>query len=135
MELPEGYLGDLIDELAPYGFEFGTVSPGEEGGSDVLFEAEPEAFVQTYPDCGIEDSYGPEWPPNCLDLWLRFDSGGDPIEISFEIFDLLAWSASTDSELHARLSVVADPEDHAMAVGEALGRVLRPTPTEDLDYV
>lgn len=135
MEFPEGYLEDLADELAPYGFEFSAVTTAEEGGSDILFETEPESFLQAYPDCGIDESYGSGWPPECLDLWLRFDPGGDPVEISFEIFDLLAWSASSDTELNARLNVLDDPEDHAMAVGEALARLLASPLAEDPDYL
>lgn len=135
MELPKGYLEALIDELAPFGLEFNAVLPGEEGGSDILFDAGPEAFSQAYPDSGIEDSYGAQWPPQCLDLWLKFDWTGDPVELSFEIFDLLAWSASTDPELHARLNTLDDPADHAVAVGEALGLVLvPPTEEEPTDY-
>lgn len=135
MQIPEEYPDALIDELAPYGFEFASVSEGEDGETAVLFEAEPESFVRAHPGLGIEDSYGDEWPPDNLSLWLRFDRHGDPIQIEFEVFDLLAWSASSDPELHARLNTVEDPFEHAEAVGEALGGVLRQEQLQLDDYL
>ena len=56
MEIPDDYPDALTDELAPYGFEFAAVSDDEEGGTIVLFEAEPESFVRAYPLLGIEES-------------------------------------------------------------------------------
>lgn len=124
MRIPDDYTDALVDELAPFGFEFSSVTPGEVGGTNVLFEADPESFTRAHPGLGIEESYGDEWPPVSLQLWLRFDRRGDPIEIDFEVFDLLAWAASDDPELHARLSSMDHPADHAVAVGEALAEVL-----------
>lgn len=124
MQISDEYPDALIDELAPYGFEFVSVSGGEDGETAVLFEAEPESFVRAYPGLGIEDSYGLAWPPDRLQLWLRFDRHGDPIQFEFEVFDLLALTASTDPELHTRLNTMEDPFAHAVAVGEAVGQVL-----------
>jgi hypothetical protein len=125
MKVPDDYPDTLTDELAPYGLEFNSMSQEEDGVTAILFEADPESFVRAYPGLGIEDSYGDHWPPPCLDLWLKFDQHGDPIEIAFEVFDLLAWAASDDPALHTRLNTMDDPADHAAAVGEALGRVLQ----------
>lgn len=124
MAIPADYPDALTDELAPYGFQFNSVTENEDAEVAVLFEAEPESFVRTNPGLGIEDSYGTQWPPPCLDLWVKFDRHGEAVEISFEVFDLLAWAASADPELHGRLGSVDDPAAHAVAVGEALGRVL-----------
>ncbi|MFN8137558.1 MAG: hypothetical protein U0R79_08315 [Propionicimonas sp.] len=125
MEIPDGYIDALTDELAPFGLEFNSVTTSEDDDvTAVLFEADPESFARAYPGLGIEESYGDGWPPACLDLWLKFDRHGDPVEAEFEVFDLLAWAASVDPGLHDRLNVMHDPSDHAVAVGEALRRVL-----------
>lgn len=136
MQLPDDYTDLLIDELAPYGFEFGSVAESEDDGEvAVLFGAEPDSFVRTHRGLGIEESYGNSWPPDSLELWLRFDSHGDPIQIDFEVFDLLAWAASADPELHGRLNSMDDPSDHAVAVGEALAMVLEGEPRQVDDFL
>jgi hypothetical protein len=135
MPIPEDYPDALTDELAPYGFEFSTVQEDDDAGTSVLFEADAESFVHTHPGLGIEESYGSGWPPPCLDLWVSFDRHGDPTQITFEVFDLLAWTASEDPELHDRLNTMDDPADHAAAVGEAVGRVLEQERTRANDYL
>lgn len=133
MQIPDEYPDALVDELAPYGFEFDSVTTTPDGETAVLFTAEPESFVRRHPGSGIEDSYQADWPPSALHLWVRFDRHGDPIQLEFEIFDLLAWTASADPELHARLNSMEEPLDHAVAVGEAVGEVLESEqrPTDD----
>jgi hypothetical protein len=137
MPIPDDYPDALVDELAPYGFEFTSVTEEDDGGTAVLFEADPESFVRVHRGLGIENSYSAGWPPDSLRLWVAFDRHGDPIQVEFEVFDLLAWAASADPRLHSRLNTMDDPFDHAVAVGEALGRVLRyerPNVDEYLDY-
>ncbi len=135
MQLPDNYPDALIDELAPYGFEFAGVSADDEGGATVLFVAEPESFVRTNPNLGIEESYGTGWPPAHLRLRLSFDRFGDPFHIDFETIDLMSWAAAADPGLHARLSSMADPSDHAAAVGEALEAALRPDRSDAEEYL
>ncbi len=134
MRIPDDYTDVLVDELTPFGFEFSSISPGEDGGTNVLFEADPESFTRTHPGLGIEESYGDDWPPASLQLWVRFDRRGDPIDIDFEVFDLLAWAASADPELHVRLSTMDDPADQAVATGEAMGEVLEQETVSLDDY-
>lgn len=134
MHIPDDYLDALTDEVAPYGFEFGSVTdPDEDGGTSIVLEAEPESFVRAHPGLGIEESYGDAWPPACLTLRVEFDAHGDPVVIEFEVFDLLVTTASIDPELHGRLNSMEDPAAHAVAVGEALGEVLAAPsdPTDD----
>ena len=126
MEIPDDYPDALTDELAPYGFEFVSVGEDEEGAIAVLFDAEPESFVRAHPGLGIEESYGSAWPPDSLELWVKFDALGDPIQIDFETIDLLSWAAAMDPGLHDRLNTMAEPLDHAVAVGQALGAALQP---------
>jgi hypothetical protein len=134
MPIPDDYTDALTDELAPYGFEFGSVGQDEDGLTAVLFEAEPESFARAYPWLRIEDSYGAQWPPRSLKLWLKFDRHDDPVQLDFEVFDLLAWAASADPELHTRLNTMEDPPDHAVAVGEALGHALEQEGPEANEY-
>lgn len=134
MQLPDDYPDLLTDEVAPFGFEFDAVTADEDGDAAVSFVAEPESFVRAYPGLGIEESYGDAWPPAALELRLLFDPHGDPVQITFEVFDLLAWAASADPELHVRLNSMESPADHAEAVGEALGQLLEERPPTD-DYL
>lgn len=135
MDLPDGYLDALIDELAPYGFEFGTTETDEDGGHALRFQADPESFAREYPAAGIEDSYGGQWPPEHLELWIRLDRHRDPYEISFETLDLLAGTASSDPQLNARLNTLDDALDQASAVGEALHAALHPVQENLADYL
>ncbi len=128
MELPEDYVDLLTDELAPYGFEFSAVLDDPEDGSAVLFEAEPDWFVQQYPWTDIRRSYRQSWPPESLTLVIKVDRGDDVTEVSFETYDLLLWANSEDHKLAGRLGSLENPSDHAAAVGEAMGRILEPAP-------
>lgn len=120
--LPEGYLDELRDELAPFGLEYGSLTEGP-GVTEVVFTADPESFVRAHPWLGIQESYGRTWPPARLELQLRFDRG-DPTQIEFETLDLLTQTASTDPALRDRLNTLADPADQAAAVGQALAEAL-----------
>ncbi|MEA4943958.1 MAG: hypothetical protein VB080_05900 [Propionicimonas sp.] len=133
MELPEDYLDALADELAPFGFDFNTVQDEAEGGRAVLFETDAESFARRYPWTDIDASYGQEWPPPCLDLWIKIDDHGDLTEITFEIYDILLWAAAENPALAGRLATLDDPEDQAAAVGQALALLLRPPHHEDAD--
>jgi hypothetical protein len=135
MQLPDNSPDALTDELAPYNFEFASVSADDEGGATVLFVAEPESFVRANPGLGIEESYGTGWPPAHLRLQLLFDRFGDPFQIEFETIDLMSWAAAAAPELHSRLCTMADPEDQAVAVGEALSAVLRPDRADASEYL
>ncbi len=135
MQIPDTYPDALTDELAPYGFEFSSVSADEEGGAIVAFLAEPESFVRANPGLGIAESYGTAWPPANLRLLLLFDRFGDPFHIDFETIDLMSWAAAADPGLHARLSSMADPADEAAAVGEALGAALHPDRADADEYL
>lgn len=123
VELPDGYVDALSDELAPYGFEFLGVRRDAEG-LELDFRADPDSFVRHYPDLGIAESYGQSWPPVGLHLRLRVDGRGDPVQLDFETIDVLVHTASVDPELRDRLNTLADPADHAVAVGQAVAAAL-----------
>lgn len=132
MDLPVGYVEALCDELAPYGFDLRTVLQDDDG-TVITFRTDADSFERQHPDLGIAESYGSGWPPEELTLRVCLAGSGDPIQIDFETIDLLAQTASSDRALRDRLNTLADPSDHAMAVGEALGLALSPQP-EPSDY-
>lgn len=123
MELPDDYLDLLADELAPFGLEFDSSVLGDEGVWQIRFEAEPENFAHQYPWVEIEASYGSHWPPESLTLLIAVEDN-DVVEISFEIYDVLPWAQGEAPDLAGRLSTLADPEDQAEALGQALSRLL-----------
>ena len=132
MDLPEGYIEDLMDELAPYGLEFEAVAVSSEAGwHEVTFRADPDSFLRRYPELGIDEIYGEDWPPSGLYLRLRINPAGDPTQLDFETIDLMSQTASVDPSLRARLNTMADPADHAVAVGQALELALTPSEDED----
>ena len=132
MDLPEGYIEDLMDELAPYGLEFEAVAVSSDAGwREVTFRADPDSFVRRYPELGIDEIYGEDWPPSGLYLRLRINPAGDPTQLDFETIDLMSQTASVDPSLRDRLNTMADPADHAVAVGQALELALTPSEDED----
>lgn len=131
MELPDEYLDLLADELAPFGLEFGSSGPDDEGVWQIRFQAEPEGFVHQYPWTDIDASYGSKWPPEALELLIAVEDR-DVVQLSFEIWDVLLWAQSEAPELAGRLTTLDDPADQAEALGQALRTLLRP-PAEDFD--
>jgi hypothetical protein len=133
MNLPDGYLEALQDELAPFGFDFAG-SRTDVDGLELDFTTDPDSFVQRYPQVGIAESYGADWPPAQLHLRLLI-AGRDPVELIFETLDLLAFTASVDLQLRDRLNTLADPYDQAMAVGQTLGLALAEPESERDSYL
>lgn len=135
MELPEGYLDSLGDELAPFGLSYDHTEPDDDGGVQLCFIADADSFVHAYPEAGIAESHGSHWPVEKLELWVRIDPHLDPYDVSFENFDLMLETASTDPELHTRLNTLGDPQDQASAIGEALASVLQSDAGVSDDYM
>lgn len=123
MDLPDDYLDVLTDELAPFGLELDTAQSDSGAEWQIRFEAEPESFVHRYPWTDIDASYGANWPPASLSLWLRGE-GSDVVEITFEVYDVLLWAQGEAPALAGRLGSLEDPQDQAQAVGQALGELL-----------
>lgn len=136
MAIPDGYVDALTDELAPYGLEFNSAGPqtDNEGGDRIIFTADLPTIVRLYPDHGLGETFRDDWEGRTIYLWITLDRHGEPEEIQFEVFDIMAWSASEAPALHNRLNTLDDPADHAVAVGEALGRLLRPADEPADDY-
>lgn len=70
---------DPVLAAADVGFEWNesTARPDPEGRMlALLWEADPLRFAARYPDRGIEESYGDDWPAFCLDFWVYLDTPG-----------------------------------------------------------
>ena len=82
----------------------------------LLWEADPQAFAARYPDSGVVESYGDQWPAPCLDYWLYLtDSSAGMIGISWEGWD----SPSVD------VPITGDGERDGAALAARLRRYLR----------
>ncbi|HLS46170.1 MAG TPA: hypothetical protein VK045_12105 [Ornithinicoccus sp.] len=51
---------------------------------DMLWEADPLRFAERYPDSGIVESYGEQWPAPCIDYWVYIDVGTRSATLSTE---------------------------------------------------
>lgn len=54
-------------------FEWNDDGHFDEESPALLWEAEPQRFAERFPDSGIEESYGDQWPPYCIDYWIYVD--------------------------------------------------------------
>ena len=67
----------LDPALEPRGWSFQEAAHAVENGERqlvVLYHADPDPFEALFPEYGarLRDSYDPEDPPTCYDLWLTF---------------------------------------------------------------
>ena len=57
--------------------------------SALLWEAEPHRFAERYPDSGIVDSYGDQWPGvHCIDFWVYLEPDVGRARLSAEGWNL-----------------------------------------------
>lgn len=95
--------------------------------SAVLYEADPIDFMRRYPESDLQDSYPEdEWPPPCVDLWLKFDWGHRRTEVYLEGFEVVEHLRSSG---HAGLAMRAtrltdDGDEDARMIATALATVL-----------
>ncbi len=94
--------------------------------SSVLYEAAPLDFVSRYPDSRLQDSYGDQWPPPCVDLWLKFDWDEKRTDLDLEGFDV---DGRLQSLGHAAVAIRAtrltdDADEDARMIATALALVL-----------
>ena len=98
-----------------------SVSDDDDGGTVVLFEADPESFVRAHPELGIEESYGSSWPPATLELWCG--STGTATRCRSTSRPSTCWRGRRRRPRPAdRLNTMADPRDHAVGGGRGAGR-------------
>jgi hypothetical protein len=58
---------------ADVGFEWNDHVSFTDRHPAMLWEAEPVRFASRYPESGIEEAYGDQWPPPCIDYWIYVD--------------------------------------------------------------
>jgi len=81
---------DPVFAAADVGFG-STVYLGETGQVDVIFwMANPERFLQAYPDSGVDEMYGPAWPHEVadIDFTVKVDAARRLILIDAEPWNL-----------------------------------------------
>ena len=69
-----------FQRTAPETFTKGVVG-------DMLWEAEPVRYAERYPDSGVVESYGGQWPPVCIDYWVYVDTSAGRALVSIEGWD------------------------------------------------
>lgn len=74
---------DPLFSAADSGFTRSTAAVAGEL-TDMLWETDPHSFAARYPDSGIEESYGPGWPPPCIDFWIYVDAAKHLATLSTE---------------------------------------------------
>lgn len=78
---------------------------------DMLWEADPIRFAERFPDSGVVESYGDQWPAPCIDYWVYIDVEARMATLSTEGWDFdrqkiaLSGSGAQDADrLHEHLS-------------------------------
>jgi len=128
MTVSPEYPDMLADELAPFGLVFARMSPSASAGdprTEIVFQADPESFVDHFQARDIVRSYGGNWPPEQLHLRIEIDGRDNVTQAVFEIYDLLGW-ASSDPGIGSQINTLADPAGQAASVGQAMNAVLTP---------
>jgi len=88
--------------------------------SAILWEAEPLRFAAKYPDSRVQEAYGNQWPPHCIDQWLYFEPELAQVRLSLEGWDL--------PEIH--VPVTGHGGGDGVAIAHVLARILAvPAPT------
>jgi len=82
---------------------------------DMLWEANPIPFAERYPDSGIVESYGDQWPAPCIDYWVYVDVQSRLATLSTE-----GWSV--DNQEIALSGIGAEDADR---LHEPLARILQ----------
>jgi hypothetical protein len=110
-------LCDPVFEAAGVGFTCSVHEEPSHGVTALLWEAEPHRFAARYPDSGIIESYGDQWPRvACIDFWVYLDAAHGQARTSTE-----GWSAGLDVGLDLTGNGVRD----GLAIGAAMARILR----------
>ncbi len=121
--------------LAQAGFSWndsGEISESDGRLVAVLYEADPDDFVRRYPQTRLQSRYGDQWPPPCVDLWLKFDWDARRIELDLEGFDVRHDLHGSGIQVLAEggTQLSGDANEDARAVAAALASVLSVTGPE-----
>lgn len=84
-------LCDPVFESADVGFRRQILHADEQGEIVIalLWEADPARFVKKYPDSGVIESYGDQWPAvGCIDFWVYLDGDKGQCRLNVEGWNL-----------------------------------------------
>ncbi|MBO0846332.1 MAG: hypothetical protein J2P22_13050 [Nocardioides sp.] len=56
----------------------------DEEHPSLLWEADPVLFAARYPESRIEEGYGDQWPPPCIDYWIHINPADMTARLSME---------------------------------------------------
>ena len=90
------------------------------GVTALLWEADPHLFEERYPDSGIAESYGDQWPAHCIDFWVYVDGRKRRARTSTE-----GWGPDQDVDA---LPLTGDGLKDGLAIGAVMARILRVSP-------
>ena len=112
---------DPVFAAADVGFERQIHEEPRRGITALLWEADPQLFAERYPDSGVVESYGTQWPDvTCIDFWVYLDAAEGTASTSTE-----GWT----SEHEVRdLSLTGDGTQDGRAIGAVMARILRVDP-------
>lgn len=103
---------------ADVGFEWNESVAFDREHPALLWEADPARFAARYPDSGIEEAYGEQWPPPCIDYWVYVDPLVMTARLSAE-----GWSGLNDA-----VSLTGDGSRDGRVLAAKFGAVLRVVP-------
>ena len=108
---------DPVFAAADVGFTRQIHEEPRHGIVSLLWEAIPSMFAARYPDSGIIESYGAQWPQvTCIDFWVYIDAAQGQARTSTE-----GWSADHDTTL----DLTGDGIRDGLAIGALMARILR----------
>jgi len=108
-----------VFEAAGAGFRWNEKLVFDEQYPSLLWEADPSRFAARYPDSGIEQSYGDQWPPPCIDYWVYVDPRELTARLSVE-----GWNADSDGSLE----LTGDAALDGPCLAAAFAAILRVAP-------
>jgi hypothetical protein len=111
---------DSVFAAAAVGFEWNSGSTWDTDHPALLWEADPLLFAARYPDSGIEDSYGDQWPAPCIDYWVYVDPDSSTAHLAVEGF----------SEPDRDLALSGDGARDGAMLAEVFASILRLDPPE-----
>jgi hypothetical protein len=77
---------------ADVGFRWNDHVPFADAHPAMLWEADPVRFATRYPGSGIQEEYGDQWPPPCIDYWIYIDQVDMTARLSVE-----GWNRSDEN--------------------------------------
>lgn len=81
----------------------------------MLWEADPLQFAERYPDSGIVESYGIQWPAPCIDYWVYVD-----VEARLATLSIEGWIVDPET-----ITLTGDGAVDAEVLHEILARALK----------